>query len=87
MSRLAIRHSSNSVALMILRLQGLCDAAQPPIEIATDKAVEPGATLSVLWGRPQPRKRIANGVSVVILQGLLEISCPLSFNQSPMHYR
>jgi hypothetical protein len=60
----------------ILWLQALCDAAEPPIEIATDKAVEPGATLSVLWGRPQPRKRIANGVSTVILQGRLGIILP-----------
>ena len=55
--------------LFISHLQGLCDAARPPIEILTDKAVEPGATLSVLWCRPQPRKRMANGVTVVILQG------------------
>lgn len=55
--------------MFISQIQGLCDAAQPPIEVVTDKAVEPGATLSVLWSRPQPRKRIASGVSVVVLQG------------------
>ena len=55
--------------LLMFVLQALCDAAQPPFHIVTDKAVEAGATLSVLWSRPQPRKRIANQVSVVILQG------------------
>lgn len=64
-----VRKHPNSAALLILWHQGLCDAAQPPIPITTDKAVEPGATLSVLWGRPQPRKRMGNAPSVVILQG------------------
>lgn len=59
-----------SACVAHMHIQGLCDAAQPPIEIATDKAVEPGATLAVLWSRPQPRKRMANGVSAVVLQGL-----------------
>jgi hypothetical protein len=60
--------------LFTLQAQGLCDAAQPPVDVVTDKAVEPGATLSVLWNRPQPRKRLANGVAIVVLQGFIFLS-------------
>lgn len=63
-------------------VKGLCDAARPPIEILTDKAVEPGATLSVLWCRPQPRKRMANGVTVVILQDDLPETTVSNFHES-----
>jgi hypothetical protein len=77
-------------ALLMFFHQALCDAAQPPIEIVTDKAVEPGATLATLWSRPQPRKRLANHVSVVILQGRC-FACTDDFAmtcvQSPVNFR
>lgn len=74
----------------MLRYQALCDAAQPPVEIVTDKAVEPGATLAALWSRPQPRKRLANHVSAVILQGRGFASaddCAMKCAQSPVDFR